>query len=77
MPVGQSRSGYGLNFSGFILMIFFLVKFILQSNYLIKYRAPNYYYTPAWYKMTLHRCSYDVPESLEAPYTFDNYPSTV
>lgn len=23
MPLGQSRSGYGLNFSGFILMIFF------------------------------------------------------
>lgn len=59
MPLGQSRSGYGLNFSGFILMIFFFFVWnvFYKAILLIKYRASNYCYTPAWYKMTLHRCT--------------------
>lgn len=81
MPLGQSRSGYGLNFSGFILMIFFFFVWnvLYKAILLIKYRASNYCYTPAWYKMTLLYMIYscDVLESPEGTYTFLNYPSTV
>lgn len=77
MPLGQSRSGYGLNFSGLILMICFVWNLFYKAILLIKYRASTYCYMPAWHKMTLHTCSCDVPENPEAPYNFYNYPSTV